>query len=652
MSRTRQSLAAEQKFLAKVAEMGGKVMSPYITTNHKIDILCKNGHLFTDKVTHISNDDRWCKFCLQNDNNATNNNKEIKLLSIIQERNGILLTPYIDGSTEITVECENHHKFVTSAESIFNGQWCKICYRENIQGNIEQRLRSIIQNKGGILLTPYVNAITKVSIQCQNSHIWSVLSNGITQGSWCPQCPKRVSILAKEKFETEVKRKGGTLLTPYHGTHEHVTILCNRNHNFTAIPHSITSGNFWCQKCSGTGPEQRKENFYSYISQLGGKVHGEYINMITNVELECECSNRWSARPAHIMEGHWCPRCAGVCQKQASDNFYAHIIELEGNVNGIYSTAWTDIEVECQFGHKFITNGHSVQQGRWCRKCAGICPEQAAEKFYTRVAAMKGKLYGAYIDSKTAVDAECEFGHRFNVMPYNVSRGNFCSICNKSQGERMVCRILEKHNIPFTEQRSHPLLPRKRYDFYFQHNTREFYLEYDGEQHFEWKEFFCKTEEEFRNRQNVDILKSRTVVANGGYLIRLDYTLTDAEIETHILTALQGINPLYLSNPTMYAWITEGIQDNIKVIPAETTTTTTTTTKTVHTVPPVTTTTTKTVTTTTPILTLRVQAQPIIPNQTVPSPIVLPLLPNQILPSQRLTLDIMKPTQSTQTNPN
>lgn len=209
-----------------------------------------------------------------------------------------------------------------------------------------------------------------------------------------------------------------------------------------------------------------------------------------------------------------------------------------------------------------------MSQKSGCAKCANNCPEQALDKFISIVRQNEGKILGNYVNSFTKILVQCKLGHIWETQPNAISsHKTWCPICKESHGERTVRGMLNKYNIAFTSQKEHPSLLGRKYDFYFVYNNKEFYLEFDDEQHFTRNDFFCKTEEDYQYRRNVDVLKSDTVVKNNGYLIRLDYTLTEEQMESHILTAINGNNKLYLSNATMYEWIITGV--NQQPIPIE-----------------------------------------------------------------------------------
>lgn len=56
-------------------------------------------------------------------------------------------------------------------------------------------LLEIINQRGGILLSKYVNIRTKVKVKCEKGHVWEATPKNLKakyKKSWCPHCPKQV----------------------------------------------------------------------------------------------------------------------------------------------------------------------------------------------------------------------------------------------------------------------------------------------------------------------------------------------------------------------------------------------------------------------------------------------------------------------------
>ena len=99
------------------------ISDKYINTKVKLQIQCKNNHIFEMNSTDLKRN-RWCKLCAHN----APMTKEI-INNIIKENNLIMLDDYIKSNTSYKFKCNNNH--------IFNSSWdnmkqrykkgCRIC---------------------------------------------------------------------------------------------------------------------------------------------------------------------------------------------------------------------------------------------------------------------------------------------------------------------------------------------------------------------------------------------------------------------------------------------------------------------------------------------------------------------------------------------
>ncbi|QGH74970.1 hypothetical protein MAL1_00224 [Bacteriophage DSS3_MAL1] len=79
-----------------------------------------------------------------------------------------------------------------------------------------EKLRKVVEGKGGTLLTPYSSAHEHVQVQCANGHVFNATPANLTRGggkdgSWCPNCNKKSG---KAKLQ-EVLAERGCVLTDY-----------------------------------------------------------------------------------------------------------------------------------------------------------------------------------------------------------------------------------------------------------------------------------------------------------------------------------------------------------------------------------------------------------------------------------------------------
>lgn len=69
-------------------------------------------------------------------------------------------------------------------------------------------------------------------------------------------------------------------------------------------------------------------------------------------------------------------------------------------------------------------------------------------------------------------------------------------------------------------------------DFFVKHNDKQYFIEYDGIQHFEFNNFFHKTEEDFENQKRRDCVLNDfcELHKNKLTLIRVNYKQSKEEI--------------------------------------------------------------------------------------------------------------------------
>lgn len=97
--------------------------------------------------------------------------------------------------------------------------------------------------------------------------------------------------------------------------------------------------------------------------------------------------------------------------------------------------------------------------------------------------------------------------------------------------------------------------PRWSYDFAFAWGDRQYLVEYDGNQHFEFTPIFHSSEQRFHLLQTRDVHKTAAAMMQGYYVIRLDAKST-RNISEHITAALQMTHSrLYVSHPERYSWL-------------------------------------------------------------------------------------------------
>lgn len=133
----------------------------------------------------------------------------------------------------------------------------------------------------------------------------------------------------------------------------------------------------------------------------------------------------------------------------------------------------------------------------------------------------------------------------FTQVPGKISEG--CPNCPKhrSKGEIQVASVLDKLNINYAQEWRHQTLSHRKYDFYFQYNNRNYIIEYDGRQHFESNEVFDR-QHTLKERREVDKIKTYIAYITGYTIIRQDYNLGIADVETHIINGINNNSKIFI----------------------------------------------------------------------------------------------------------
>lgn len=356
-----------------------------------------------------------------------------------------------------------------------------------------------------IPLDKYVTAKEKIRFKCSvcNS-IWEATPDSVLKGSGCPKCAvKRVHSMQKLSQEEVVRRVNSInpniiLLDKYINSKTSLQCYCKKHKlKFTSKAQTVLSGTYICPEC-------KKEK----VSEKQMKSNKEFINQLKNLNIcvlpledykgsnvkiafKClKCGYIREAIPSNVIAHNGgCPKCAGQSIKSLTDFIIqANIVH---NNKYLYSKA------------KYL--------GRH-NKTTIICP-----------------IHG---------DFEQEIGSHLS--------GCGCSKCNQSKGEQQVQKILESLNISFSNQfkiKNNQYFANKyiAVDFQFKYNEQEYFIEYNGKQHYEPIEYFGG-EERFKKQVERDNDLRQYCKDNNIRLLEIKYTEDLDNMESIIKNFISYVN--------------------------------------------------------------------------------------------------------------
>jgi hypothetical protein len=150
--------------------------------------------------------------------------------------------------------------------------------------------------------------------------------------------------------------------------------------------------------------------------------------------IECKCKNGHTChpRPDSIRQGSgMCRKCAGLCSEDAAEQFEERITNFNGEVLGKYINSYSAVKCRCREGHiVMVLPGGLKKRKSMCRKCSGKCHIEAEKVVRERAAELGALILSEYVNMKTRLKMQCKNKHICYVYPSNLHKPDR-GICNK-----------------------------------------------------------------------------------------------------------------------------------------------------------------------------------------------------------------------------
>ena len=166
------------------------------------------------------------------------------------------------------------------------------------------------------IIGEYIGSNHKTRFRCETcQNEWMARPESVLRGTKCPKCSNK-SVKSGNGFLTNLKNKHGTRITTtdlYVRANIKMSFKCNICGNiWSARPYNILSGK-GCPECANNRMKKSSEQVLKEIQNAHNGniiILGDYINGRTKTKFHCTvCGLKWLSIPAHIMNGHGCPKC-------------------------------------------------------------------------------------------------------------------------------------------------------------------------------------------------------------------------------------------------------------------------------------------------------------------------------------------------------
>jgi hypothetical protein len=354
----------------------------------------------------------------------------------------------------------------------------------------------------------------------------------------------------------------------YKNTQTPIKLICPIHGDFSQNPNKLFNGK-GCQKCSIENRGKLKnERWLENLIERFKEIHGDQYdysnsdikNSKDKIEILCKKHGIFKQTPGNHLNGHGCPSCA---KEQIASNFrkdVSNVISAAKQVHGDfydyslvdYKNGSTKVTIICPIHGNFeVTPKNHINNASGCPDCwedKRKQPKSNTLKFIEKSKKIHGNTYDYsnvdYLGVKIPVNIICTKHGDFFQTPNDHLNGGGCPKCSESKGERFVAKLLERNNILFIQEKKFKecfnikvgknnkkyctMLP---FDFYLP--NQNICIEYDGEQHFKPIEKFGG-QENLKNVQNRDKIKTEFCEKQGITLIRIPYTLNFKKIPEFI----------------------------------------------------------------------------------------------------------------------
>ena len=484
-----------------------------------------------------------------------------KAKEIHEDKYDYSLVNFNKASDKVDIICPVHGTFKQSVQKHLKSQGCPICGKERSRKSrllsldeFINRATKVHNNKYDYDNVNYIRSNIKVSITCPIHGDFEQTPTCHLNGQGCPKCAN-IEKYTKEDFINKANTihnfKYDYSRVEYINSDTKICIICPEHGEFWQIPHSHLKG-IGCPICgqiksAKSRSDKKQQEFLSLIDSTNIRLLGDYNKGETKIKVQCkECEHIWESTPHSIKSGHGCPKCAiSKRSKQQTKTHVQFIEELKLINNNIliiseYTGSKNKINCECLIcGNKFsILPGHLLH-GVGCKQCAINKRRISKEEFISRANNKHNNKYDYskinFVDMSTKIEIVCPIHGSFWQEPASHIIGNGCPRCKDSVGEKEIFRILNKYNVSFIPQYCLPLQNHNYLiDFVIEFENKQFFIEYNGLQHYKPIEFFGGNKSFLRQCKR-DYEVQEYCKLNNIELLEISYELPFEEIEKTLI---------------------------------------------------------------------------------------------------------------------
>lgn len=185
--------------------------------------------------------------------------------------------------------------------------------------------------------------------------------------------------------------------------------------------------------------KKRIEDMHKMAASHQGKcLSKRYVNSRTKLQWQCKEGHKWKRSPNATQRGQWCSTCLKQQSGYTIEDMQAFAKAKGGKcLSKSYKNSKLLLKWRCKKGHVWEVKAASVIHGHWCNECRKLSLEDIQKKAKSRGGKCLSKVCE---DSRSLLEFECKYKHRWSTKALNISKGRWCPKCGekaKSDGNRI-----------------------------------------------------------------------------------------------------------------------------------------------------------------------------------------------------------------------
>lgn len=253
---------------------------------------------------------------------------------------------YVDSKTKVEIHCRLGHIFLQSPNSHLQGQGCRVCYDEELNGNGKVDTLNTFVNKANSVHSQlylynnfvYVNSRIKSFVTCKIHGNFEQKPADHLQGKGCPRCFSTFR-LDNESFKSKANEihfgRYDYSLVNYSNLITPVLIKCSIHGVFETTPQSHLNGSN-CQLCAKDSLKMSLEEFKDRSNSIHKNKYDyslvKFDSLKDYIDIICPLHSNFSQIANNHLNGNGCINCSNLLLGWTRTNFK---LRCQQNNNGL-----------------------------------------------------------------------------------------------------------------------------------------------------------------------------------------------------------------------------------------------------------------------------------------------------------------------------